>query len=195
MLSVHVILRRYLLAVFMFDVLRNWCMMEQYFCEWDCREKCGVISDTSNNKKADCLISNARWMFFFFFKVKKQTKTVLFTHTHTFASTTPEKHTICHGSAFCCDIFFNLSAWAQISVANGLRRWNTTMLSPFALAPDFESRFLLFLFSFNFYLLLKLLCMVSNVLHSSSSSLCVGEQNFKIMEGGERMNKWRECNR
>lgn len=45
-----------------------------------------------------------------------------------------------------------------------------TMLSPFALALDFKITF-----SFYIYVLLKLLCMVSNVLHSSLSVCgCVG---------------------
>lgn len=118
-----------------------------------------LMLQKKKKKKADCLISHMRdgW------------KTMYCLHTHLHPPLL-KKNTRSHGSAFCCDIFFNLSAWARISVANGLR---DQICHAFAICSGSA-----FMFS--------LLCMVSNVLHSSLS-VCVGVLKNKY--GGRRENE------
>lgn len=110
--------------------------------------------------------------------------------SHTLSSTTPEKKNARFlGSAFCFDI---LSFYFSL-------RQHGLGCQP-QMAFEFKHayvRHLLWLSIFFFFttthffleLLLKLLCMVSNVLPSVSVWVC----SIINMEGGERMNMWREC--
>lgn len=147
------------------------------FGEWDCCEKCGVISDASKSWLFN--FRRARWM------VKKK-KRIVYTHTHMHPPLL-KKNTRSHGSTFCCDIFFIYQHELKFQLQMALEI-EYTMLSPFALALDFESRF-----NFYFYLLLKLCCM--SRMSCTLLCVCVWVCRIKNMEGGERMNKWRECNR
>lgn len=116
--------------------------------------------------------------------------------SHTLSSTTPEKkkkkNTRSLGSAFCSDILsfwvFLTSAWARMSAANGLRV-QTRIRSPFALALDFFFFFFLqphisfWNCSWSFSAWCRMSCPLLSVWVCSIINT----------EGGERMNKWREC--
>lgn len=121
-------------------------------------------------QKADSLISDVRdgWL-----KKKK-----FWLHTHFHPPLLKKEHQISWKCIllwhlFVFLIYFYLSAWAQISAANGL---GDQIHHAFAICSGSWFKATHFFFLFYFYLLLKLLCMVLNVLHSSLS-LCVGVQN------------------
>lgn len=110
-----------------------------------------------------------------------------FDHTHVHPPLLKKKNVRSLGSAFCSDIFSFKFSLRQHGLGCQLQ-----MAFEFKHAHVRHLLWLSIFFTttqFFLELLLKLLCMVSNVLPSVSVWVC----SIINMEGGERMNTWREC--
>lgn len=137
-------------SYFVFDVLRDWCMMGAFLrgqlkgmrLPWEVWCHFLMLQKKLTVKFQTCEMDG---------KKNKKIKKMLFClHTHLHPPLL-KKNTRSHGSAFCCDIlffFFYLSAWAQISVANGLGDQTDHDFCHLLWLLILKSRFSFFLFLF-----------------------------------------------
>lgn len=130
-------------SLFLVDVLRDWCMTGHFlgkvFGEWDCCEKCGVISDASKSWLFN--FRRARWMV----KKKKEKKRIVCTYTHMHPPLL-KKNTRSHGSAFCCDTFLIYQHELKFQLQMALEI-EYTMLTPFASGSWFWITLVIFIFT------------------------------------------------